>query len=73
LFAFAIAGSSDATFLLHEVPVQHLMHDDNRRPHISTVGVRVTSEGTLRYGCTFRTNDAIERLLPSTPEENGRT
>jgi uncharacterized protein (DUF488 family) len=44
---------SDAAVLLHGVPVQHLMHDGNLRPHIPTAGVRTTAEGTLRYDVLF--------------------
>jgi uncharacterized protein (DUF488 family) len=44
---------SDAVLLLHGVPVQHLMHDGKLRPHIPTVGVRTTAEGTLRYDVLF--------------------
>jgi uncharacterized protein (DUF488 family) len=40
---------SDAASLLHGVRVQHLMHDGKLRPHIPTVGVRVTEAGMLRY------------------------
>jgi len=46
---------SDAALLLHDVPVQHLMHDGELRPHIPTAGVRTTSEGKLRYDVLFET------------------
>jgi uncharacterized protein (DUF488 family) len=44
---------SDAATLLHGVPVEHLMHDGNLRPHIPTAGVRVTQAATLRYDVLF--------------------
>ncbi len=40
---------SDAAVLLHDVRVEHLMHDGKLRPHIPTEGVRVTEDGRLRY------------------------
>ncbi len=44
---------SDAAVLLHGVPVEHLMHDGKRRPHLPTAGVRVTPTGELRYDVLF--------------------
>ena len=44
---------SDAALLLHGVRVRHLMHDGKLRPHLPTVGVRVTETGTLRYDVLF--------------------
>ena len=44
---------SDAALLLHEVPVQHLMHDGKLRPHVLTAGVRATAQRTLRYDVLF--------------------
>jgi len=61
---------SDAALLLHEVPVQHLMHDGKLRPHIPTTGVRVTAERTLRYDVLFQTDGTTERPLQSASEEN---
>jgi uncharacterized protein (DUF488 family) len=61
---------ADAALLLHEVPVQHLMHDGKLRPHILTAGVRTTAERTLRYDVLFEIDDAMERPLPSASEEN---
>jgi len=44
---------ADAAVLLHGVDVQHVMHDGTLRPHIPTVGVRVTADGGLRYDLLF--------------------
>jgi uncharacterized protein (DUF488 family) len=40
---------SDAAALLHDVAVQHLMHDGTLRPHILTAGVRAASGTQLIY------------------------
>jgi uncharacterized protein (DUF488 family) len=40
---------SDAVTLLHDVAVEHLMHDGKLRPHVPTEGVRVTDDGKLKY------------------------
>jgi uncharacterized protein (DUF488 family) len=50
---------ADAAVLLHNVDVQHLMHDGTLRPHMPTAGVRVTASGTLRYDLLFET-ESIE-------------
>ena len=50
---------SDAAFLLHDVPVQHLMHDGKLRPHIPTAGVRTTGTGTLRYDVLFEVDVTV--------------
>jgi uncharacterized protein (DUF488 family) len=44
---------ADAVFLLHDVRVEHLMHDGKLRPHIPTAGVRVSKPGKLRYDVLF--------------------
>jgi uncharacterized protein (DUF488 family) len=44
---------ADAASLLHGVEVLHLMHDAKLRPHVPTEGVRVTSDGQLRYDATL--------------------
>ena len=44
---------SDAATLLHGFDVQHLMHDGKLRPHIPTVGSRITADRTLRYDVLF--------------------
>jgi uncharacterized protein (DUF488 family) len=44
---------ADAASLLHGVEVLHLMHDAKLRPHVPTDGVRVTSDGQLRYDATL--------------------
>ncbi len=49
---------SDAAMLLHDVPIEHLMHDGTLRPHIPTAGVRVTEMGTLRYDQLFTEESA---------------
>lgn len=46
---------SDAATLLRGVAVLHLMHDGKLRPHLPTTGVRVTTEGRLRYDRLFET------------------
>lgn len=38
---------ADATVLLHEVPVLHLMHDGRLSPHRPTEGARVTPDGLV--------------------------
>ena len=49
---------ADAAALLRDTPVEHLMHDGSRRPHVPTAGVRVTDNGTLRYDVLFE-EDAL--------------
>ena len=49
---------SDAAFLLHDIRVEHLMHDGKLRPHIPTAGVRVTETQQLRYDVLFEVQDA---------------
>jgi uncharacterized protein (DUF488 family) len=51
---------ADAAVLLHDVGVQHVMHDGKLRTHIPTAGVRVTADGHLRYDLLFDT-DGIPR------------
>jgi uncharacterized protein (DUF488 family) len=51
---------SDAALLIHDVPVQHLMHDGKLCPHIPTAGVRTTADGRLRYDVLFETADTME-------------
>ncbi len=53
---------SDAAVLLHDVRVEHLMHDGKLRPHVPTEGVRVTEDGTLRYDLVE--NEMTLRLTP---------
>ena len=38
---------ADAVVLLHDVPVEHLMHDGRRQPHRPTAGARVTPDGIV--------------------------
>jgi uncharacterized protein (DUF488 family) len=38
---------ADAVVLLHDVPVEHLMHDRRRQPHRPTDGARVTPAGLV--------------------------
>lgn len=45
---------SDAAFLLHDVHIEHLMHDGKLRPHLLTAGVRVTEAGKLCYDVLFQ-------------------
>ena len=38
---------ADVTVLLHDMPVQHLMHDGRLAPHRPTAGARVTPAGLV--------------------------
>jgi uncharacterized protein (DUF488 family) len=40
---------ADAATLLHGVDVRHVMHSGAPRPHVLTVGVRLTPNGLLQY------------------------
>jgi uncharacterized protein (DUF488 family) len=40
---------ADFLVLVHEVPVEHLMHDGRLTPHEPTSGARLRSDGTLVY------------------------
>jgi len=54
---------ADAAVLLHDVDVQHLMHDGKLRPHIPTAGVRVTADGSLRYDVLFETENVLDNPI----------
>lgn len=48
---------SDAAVLLHNVTVEHLMHEGKLRAHIPTAGARVIARDQLRYDVLFQTEN----------------